>query len=244
MAFYRGSSQHFRSFKSSDDTAIVGRGEGGREDEHRDMVSNFSKWCRENHLQLSVARLKRWWWISGGTSPLQSAFVGQMEIVQSYWVWCSVNKLEWSTNTEAVYKKGLSQLHVLRRLRSFNICKQMLQMFYQSVVASTIFFTVVSWGVGIKGREQIINSSKRAESVVGSKLVTLEEVEDRTLAELLAIMDSASHPLHKTLDNLKSSFSNRVIQPCCLKERQRKLFLPGAIRLHDTQILCFNLLLL
>ena len=84
VAFYRGSSQHFRSFKSSDDTAIVGRGEGGREDEHRDLVSNFAKWCRENHLQLSVARLKRWWWISGGTSPLQSAFVGQMEIVQSY----------------------------------------------------------------------------------------------------------------------------------------------------------------
>ena len=43
-------------------------------------------------------------------------------------------------------------------------------------------------------------------------------------------MDNASHLLHKTLDKLKSSFSNRLMQPSCLKERHRKLFLPGAIR--------------
>ena len=34
------------------------------------------------------------------------------------------NKLEWTTNTEAVYKKGLSQLYFLRRLRSFK-CLQL-----------------------------------------------------------------------------------------------------------------------
>ena len=38
------------------------------------------------------------------------------------------NKLEWTTNTETVYKKGLSRLYFLRRLRSFNVCNQMLQM--------------------------------------------------------------------------------------------------------------------
>ena len=60
------------------------------------------------------------------------------------------NKLDWSTNTEAIYKKGLSQLYFLRRLRSFNVCKQM---FYQSIVASTIFFAAVSWGAGIKAKD-------------------------------------------------------------------------------------------
>lgn len=38
------------------------------------------------------------------------------------------------------------------------------------------------------------------------------------LAKLLAIMDNDAHPLHKTLDKLKSSFSNRLIKPRCLKE--------------------------
>ena len=143
------------------------------------------------------------------------------------------NKLDWSTNTEAIYKKGLSQLYFLRRLRSFNVCKQM---FYQSVVASTIFFAAVSWGAGIKAKDanRLNKLVRKAESVVGSKLITLEEVvEDRMLAKLLAIMDNPSHPIHKTLDKLKSSFSNRLIQPRCSKERYRKSFLP-AIRLYNS----------
>ena len=112
----------------------------------------------------------------------------------------------------------------------------MLQMFYQSVVASTIFFAVVSWGAGIKAKDanRLNKLIKKAGSVVGSKLVTLEEVvEHRMLAKLLVIMDNVSHPLHETRDKLKSSFSNRLIQPRCLKERHRKSFLPGAIRLYN-----------
>jgi len=31
------------------------------------------------------------------------------------------NKLDWSNNTDAVYKKGLSRLHPLRILRSFGL---------------------------------------------------------------------------------------------------------------------------
>lgn len=147
------------------------------------------------------------------------------------------NKLDWSTNTQAVYKKGLSRLYFLRRLRSFHVCNKMLQMFYQSVVASTILFAVVSWGAGIKAKDanKLRKLIRKAESVVGSKLVTLEEVvEDRILAKLLAIMDHPSHPLHKTLDKLRSSFSHRLIQPRCSKERYRKSFLPTAIRLFNS----------
>ena len=98
------------------------------------------------------------------------------------------NKLEWSINTEAVYKKGLSLLYLPRRLRFYNVCYRMLQMFSQSV------FAVVSWGAGIKVKDanRLKKLIKKVESVVGSKLVTLEEVaEDRMLAKVLAIMDYA-----------------------------------------------------
>ena len=60
------------------------------------------------------------------------------------------NKLDWTRHAEAVYKKGQSRLFFLRRLRSFNICRTMLRMFYQSVVASAIFFAVTCWGSGMK----------------------------------------------------------------------------------------------
>ncbi|KAI3368493.1 hypothetical protein L3Q82_025503, partial [Scortum barcoo] len=46
------------------------------------------------------------------------------------------NRLDWKSNTEAVYKKGMSRLYFLRKLRSFNTGSRMLEIFYQSVVAS------------------------------------------------------------------------------------------------------------
>ncbi|TWW71675.1 hypothetical protein D4764_16G0001720 [Takifugu flavidus] len=86
----------------------------------------------------------------------------------------------------------MSRLYFLRRLRSFSVCSRMLHMFYLSVMASTIFFAVVCWGAGMK-------------------LANLDEVvRDRMVLKLRTIMDNPSHPLHNTVDKLRSSFSNSL----------------------------------
>ena len=54
------------------------------------------------------------------SSPLRGVNV---EVVSTY-KYLGVhldNKLDWSANTDAVYKKGQSRLYFLRRLRSFNV---------------------------------------------------------------------------------------------------------------------------
>ncbi|KAI3374554.1 hypothetical protein L3Q82_021128 [Scortum barcoo] len=56
------------------------------------------------------------------------------------------DKLDWTANTDALCRKGQSRLYFLRRLASFNICKKLLQIFYQSVVASALLYAVVCWG--------------------------------------------------------------------------------------------------
>ncbi|KAI3362524.1 hypothetical protein L3Q82_012818, partial [Scortum barcoo] len=74
-----------------------------------------------------------------------------------------------------------------------------LQMFYQSVVASVLFYTVVCWGGSIskKDTSRLDKLIRRAGSVVGTKLDSMVTVaESRTLDKLLDIMDNASHPLH------------------------------------------------
>lgn len=82
--------------------------------------------------------------------PLEQVSISgrDIEVVQSY-RYLGVHldcKLDWSVNTEAVYKKGQSRLFFLRKLRSFDVCGEMLRMFYQSVVAGTIFYAAVCWG--------------------------------------------------------------------------------------------------
>ena len=140
------------------------------------------------------------------------------------------NKLDWAKNTEAVYKKDQSQLYFLRRLQSLNICNIILRMFYQSVVASAIFFGLVCWGSRLRAADanKII---RKAGSVLGVQLNSLSVVsEGMMLCKLHSILDN-THPLHQVLTSHRSTFSNRLIPPLCKTEHQRKSFLPVAIRL-------------
>ncbi|KAI3355656.1 hypothetical protein L3Q82_004249 [Scortum barcoo] len=81
----------------------------------------------------------------------------EVEAVDSYrylGLWLD-NKLDWTTHTSHLYGKTESRMYFLRRLRSFNICSKLLQMFYQSVVASVLFYTVVCWGGSISKKGHI-----------------------------------------------------------------------------------------
>ncbi|KAI4897172.1 hypothetical protein NFI96_015223, partial [Prochilodus magdalenae] len=81
-------------------------------------------------------------------------------------------RLDWSANTDILYMKGQSRLYCLRRLGAFNICRKLLQMFYQTVVSSCLFYAVVCWGGSIKKRDEmrLDRLVRRAGSVIGVEL--------------------------------------------------------------------------
>ncbi|XP_074525709.1 GTPase IMAP family member 8-like [Halichoeres trimaculatus] len=137
----------------------------------------------------------------------------------------------------ALFRKGQSRLFLLRRLRSFGICSRLLKTFYQSVVASALFFAVVCWWGGIKAGEvnRLNKLVKKAHSVVGLQLDTLETVAERRIMDKIrAIIDNSSHPLHNELWDMGSSFSQRIIPPRSRTERFRRSFVPTAIRLLNS----------
>ena len=112
-----------------------------------------------------------------------------VEAVEDYkYVGVTINhSLDWRSNTEDVYKKGMSRLYFLRKLRSFNVCSKMMEIFYQYVVASVLVFAVVCWGssIGDSDTNRLIKLIRKAGSVVGCKQDTLEAVmERRTLKKL------------------------------------------------------------
>lgn len=97
-----------------------------------------------------------------------------IEVVQTY-KYLGVhldNIVDWSTNTDELYKKGQSWLFFLHRLRSFIVCSEMLLMFYQSVVASVLFYSVVCWGGGMtaKNIRRLDKLIKKTGSVLGRML--------------------------------------------------------------------------
>ena len=64
------------------------------------------------------------------------------------------NKLDWTDNTAAKYKKGQSRLHLLRKLRSFGVQGALMTSFYDSVVASAFFYGGVCWSISISAADR------------------------------------------------------------------------------------------
>ncbi|KAI4890274.1 hypothetical protein NFI96_014045, partial [Prochilodus magdalenae] len=103
--------------------------------------------------------------------------------VNGHWSYLGVhlnNKLDWTDNTAALYRKGQSRLHLLRRLRCFGVQGALLRTFFDAVVASAIFYGVVCWGSSIStaDRKRLNRVIKKSSSVLGCPL---DPVEDEAL---------------------------------------------------------------
>ncbi|KAI4896296.1 hypothetical protein NFI96_007479, partial [Prochilodus magdalenae] len=228
--------------KFSDDTAIVGCVRNGQEREYRSLVEDFVEWCTTNHLKLNITKTKEMCIDFRRSRPSQQPISIKgvdVEVVRSY-RYLGVHldeRLDWSVNTDIVYKKAQSRLYFLRRLGSFRICQKLLLMFYQSVVASVLFYAVVCWGGSISKRDagRLDRLVRKAGSVLGLELESLTPLaERRALNKLLNIMDNVHHPLHTTIIRQRSSFSGRLLSQSCSTDRLRKSFVPQAIRLFNS----------
>ncbi|XP_051788716.1 uncharacterized protein LOC127529381 [Erpetoichthys calabaricus] len=219
--------------KFSDNTAIVGCISSGQEEQYRNLIKDFVKWCDSNHLHLNTSKTKELVVNFRRPRPLMDPVIIKGDCVQRVQTYKYLgvqldDKLDWTVNTDALCKRGQSRLYCLRRLASFNICNKMLQMSYQTVVASALFYAVVCWGGSIKKRDasRLDKLVRKAGSIAGTKLDSLTSVaERRALSRLLSIMENPLHPLNRIISRQRSSFSDRLLSPSCSTDRLRRSFL-------------------
>ncbi|KAI4887201.1 hypothetical protein NFI96_031265, partial [Prochilodus magdalenae] len=224
---YSSPNCHLQKF--SDDSAIVGLITNEEDSEYRELIQDFVDWCLQNHLQINAGKTKelvvdfRRCRHPPPVVNIQGMDVERVDFYKHLGVHLN-NKLDWSVNTTALHKKGQSRLYLLRRLRSCGVQGALLRTFFDTVVASAIFYGVVCWGSSIltADRKRLDKLLKRAGSVLGSPLNPVQVVGDRRmLAKLASMLENDSHPMHETLAALGSSFSDRLLHPKCVKERYR-----------------------
>jgi len=191
---------------------------GGQEGEYRDLVEAFTDWTKKNCFLPNTPKTKELvvdFRIS--KTPCKSVCIEEeeMETVQSYKYLGVVldNKLEWSANIEAVYRRGQSRLVFLRQLRSFNVCSDMLCMFYHTVIESALFYAVVCWGSGTtdKNCRRLAKVVNMASSMIGRELNPRRTVvEQQMRRKLHSVMVNKKHPVHGILAGQRSSCSERL----------------------------------
>ncbi|KAI4890788.1 hypothetical protein NFI96_000034 [Prochilodus magdalenae] len=150
--------------KFSDDTAIVGCVRNGQEREYRSLVEDFVEWCTTNHLKLNITKTKEMCIDFRRSRPSQQPISIKgvdVEVVRSY-RYLGVHldeRLDWSVNTDTVYKKAQSRLYFLRRLGSFRICQKLLLMFYQSSGSQRPPFMLWCVGGAVSARGMLDDST-------------------------------------------------------------------------------------
>ncbi|KAI3366392.1 hypothetical protein L3Q82_000452 [Scortum barcoo] len=195
---YSTDSCHLQKF--SDDTAIVGCVSEGNDCEYRKVIMDFVDWCELNHLQVNASKTKEMVidFSRKPSSDIAPVNIKGLDIerVRTYkYLGVHLNKLDWTDNTDSLYKRGQSRLYMLRRLGSFQ-------------------WSVGEGGCSERDKKRLNRLIKRASSVCGCPLDSIEVMgERRALAKLSTIMDNTSHPLHQTVGALSSSFSNRLRHP-------------------------------
>ncbi|KAI4900264.1 hypothetical protein NFI96_005038 [Prochilodus magdalenae] len=141
---YNSETCHMQKF--SDDTAIVACVRGGQEAEYRTLVEDFVAWCHRNNLLLNTSKTKEMVVGFRRARPLtQPVTIEGVEV-------------------EMVKTYRYLGLHLDERLD----WRKLLQMFYQTVVSSCLFYAVVCWGGTVKKRDEMRLDKlvRRAGSVV------------------------------------------------------------------------------
>ena len=230
------SSCHMQKF--SDDTVLIGLINKGDDRAYKKEIDLYTQWCDTRFLELNVDKTKELTinFSRKKVSVSPVTIKGQVvEIVQSY-KYLGVyldSKLDWKENSNSVLKKTQSRLFHLRKLRSFDISRSLLNVFYQGILASVLFYAVLGWGGSITAmdKSRINKAIKKAGSIVGLPLDSLETIiAKRTRSKLNSILSFEDHPLYNIFHALRSSFSNRFRMPSCSTERYRKSFVPTAVK--------------
>lgn len=236
---YNSASCHIQKY--SDDTAVVACVKGEDEREYRRLISDFTLWSSENGLVLNTSKTKEMIvdFRKNKSQYLPVQVSGErIEVVPTY-KYLGVHldhKLDWTVQANAAYKKGQSRLFFLRRLRSFDVCNEMLALFYQSVVASAVFFAVVCWGLSIsqRDRNRLDKLVSKCVSVMGRKTDSVGQLVEKSMCRMMkSILGNNSHPLHDTLAAQKSSRSERFLCMSSKTQRFKWSFVPSVIRLHN-----------
>ena len=148
------------------------------------------------------------------------------------------NKLTWGDHVDFIVKKLNSRMYCLRKLNSFHITPEILNVFYSSTIVSVWRYSLVCWGGNVSKSEKrrIDGIIRKAERVIGECQPSVNSVYLDLLRGKLAMVWSDSHSLHGQLrSHLISRGSGRLGLPYAGTNRHPASFLPQAIKLYNVR---------
>ena len=130
-------------------------------------MDELVEWCDQNFLEFNVAKTEE---IVIDFRRNKSSIVPlvikgeEARIIRQYKYLGTVidDKLEWTANMEACYKKANQRMHFLRKLKNFKLKSSRLYLFFQSVVQSIMLYNQICYYNNRKADWERLDSIKTA----------------------------------------------------------------------------------
>ena len=150
------------------------------------------------------------------------------------------NKLSWGDHVDFIVKKLNSRMYCLRKLNSFHITPEILNVFYSSTIVSVWRYCLVCWGGNVSKREKrrIDSIVRKAQRVIGVCQPSVDSVYlDLVRGKLEMVWSDNSHPLHGQLrSQLIPRGSGRLGLPYAGTNRHPASFIPKAIQMYNCNV--------
>ena len=127
-------------------------------------------------------------------------------------------------------KNTKPRLYCLRKLRTFNVHNTLLQLFYTSIISSTLTFGLACWGVNLlkHDRDKLNRIIKTASVVIGKEQEYICTIyEHRTLSKLKKILNDKTHPFYPIYTQQRIERSGRFRLPRTRTNRNMRSFFPN-----------------
>ncbi len=231
-------SKHSNRFflKFADDTVIVSLLENN-EMCHGPVVDDFVKWCDDACLQLNVFKTKDMI-IDFRTKPhfSQATLIRgeKVECVDSYkYLGTTIdNRLCFDVNSGVLCKKGQQRLYCLRKLRSFNVDRTLMELFYKSYIEPVLSFSISCWfgNLSVKHKNALNRIVTLSGKIIGKEQRSLSFLFNRkVLSRAQSVLLDSDHFLYPEFLMLPSGSRYRL--PKMKSNRYKYSFVPCAIRL-------------
>ena len=228
--------------KYADDTAIVGLlNDSESEITYQKQIQSFTQWCDENYLTLNVSKTKeqifdfrnRKHYLYDNIEIKNQA----VEIVENFkYLGITIDSaLKFKPHVNNVVAKAYQRMHILRKLRSFEVNNKTMVQIFKSLVLSIITFSMSVWygSCGVKEKNKIQRISNECSKITNSKLEPISREYIRAVErKTCSIVISRRHPLYSDFKTLPSG--RRFAQPRCRTNRYKSTFIPTAISILNS----------
>ena len=175
----------------------------------------------------------------GEPSANSITLIGQdIDIVQNYKYLGTIidNQLNWSNHCSALITKGCRLMYLLRKLNYFHVDKEIMILFYSSVIESAFTHECVVWYNGARKQDtgKMKQVVKQASKILGIDIDLDETCKDKVRSKAEAVECNTNHALNKVFIEPRSGRRWQSLR--CKTNRFLNSFIPYSVRLLNLSV--------